>query len=87
MSTGKKVNKKASALFFFTMGWIAFTTVYWQWWDAVAPYCCTHMCGCTISMAECAPGMLISVFVIIIIIFSMWTIMEFLDGSNEAPPR
>jgi len=41
--------------------------VFYLWWQANAPYCCTHICGQTSNMSDCWGNLLVTVFAIIAI--------------------
>ena len=41
------------------------TYMYSVWWRANAPYCCTHICGRTVSISECS-GSIVTVLLLIV---------------------
>ena len=58
-------------LMFITIGCCIFITnfFYYLWWQANAPYCCVYMCGSTMKVTDCLPGLLIPMFTIIGFLF------------------
>ena len=52
------------------------TTIFYSWWYANAPYCCTHICGATYSMMECWGQFMMFPFVVVIVVCLGWIVRE-----------
>jgi len=56
--------------------------IFKYWWNEHAPYCCTHICGATYSMADCWGNIVLIFLPLISIFFITISVYYFMLGGS-----